>query len=226
MRARRYPTLRHGCATVAIVPHTHWDREWYAPFQTFRLRLVDLLDEFLPALEADPSYARFLLDGQMAVVDDYLAVRPEAEAALRRLAGRAAWRWGRGTSSWTSSSSRARPSSATCSWASTGPPPSAAPCRWATCPTCSATSPRCRSSCARPGFEHAVVWRGVPGGDRPHRVLVDGARRLDGAGRVPAPRLRQRRRHPRRRQGAAAPHRATTRPSWATPLLGRRPSSG
>jgi len=71
--------------TVAIVPHTHWDREWYSSFQSFRLRLVDLLDEFLPALEADPSYARFLLDGQMAVVDDYLAVRPEAEERLRRL---------------------------------------------------------------------------------------------------------------------------------------------
>jgi mannosylglycerate hydrolase len=72
--------------TVAIVPHTHWDREWYSPFQTFRLRLVDLLDEFLPALEDDLSYARFLLDGQMAVVDDYLEVRPEAEPVLRRLA--------------------------------------------------------------------------------------------------------------------------------------------
>src|SRR5687768_14237302 len=71
--------------TVAIVPHTHWDREWYAPFQSFRLRLVDLLDEFLPLLERDLGYARFLLDGQMAVVDDYLEVRPEAEATLRRL---------------------------------------------------------------------------------------------------------------------------------------------
>src|SRR5207249_2146508 len=72
--------------TVSIVPHTHWDREWYATFQSFRLRLVDLLDDFLPALEADPSYARFLLDGQMAVVDDYLAVRPDAEPRLRGLA--------------------------------------------------------------------------------------------------------------------------------------------
>src|SRR5437870_1755862 len=72
--------------TVAIVPHTHWDREWYSPFQTFRLKLVDLLDELLPALEADPSYARFMLDGQMAVVDDYLALRPDAEERLRRLA--------------------------------------------------------------------------------------------------------------------------------------------
>ncbi|MGK2947973.1 MAG: alpha-mannosidase [Acidimicrobiales bacterium] len=71
---------------VDIVPHTHWDREWYSPFQTFRLRLVDLLDGLLPQLEADPSYAHFLLDGQMAVVDDYLAVRPEAEPRLRALA--------------------------------------------------------------------------------------------------------------------------------------------
>jgi mannosylglycerate hydrolase len=79
--ADQAPTPR----TVAVVPHTHWDREWYAGFQTFRLRLVELLDAFLPQLEHDPGYARFMLDGQMAVVDDYLEVRPDAEPALRRL---------------------------------------------------------------------------------------------------------------------------------------------
>lgn len=72
--------------TVAIVPHTHWDREWYSPFQTFRIRLVKLLDELLPLLEHDLAYARFLLDGQTAVLDDYLEIRPEAAAALTRLA--------------------------------------------------------------------------------------------------------------------------------------------
>jgi mannosylglycerate hydrolase len=71
---------------VSIVPHTHWDREWYQPFQSFRLRLVDLLDDLVPRLEADPSFARFLLDGQVAVIDDYLEVRPEAEESIRRLA--------------------------------------------------------------------------------------------------------------------------------------------
>ena len=70
-----------------VVPHTHWDREWYASFQSFRLRLVDLLDDLLPRMEDDPSYARFLLDGQLAVVDDYLAVRPEQADRLRRLVG-------------------------------------------------------------------------------------------------------------------------------------------
>ena len=72
---------------VHIVPHTHWDREWYSSFQTFRLRLVDLLDDLLPRMEADPAYAHFLLDGQLAVVDDYLAVRPGATDRLRRLIG-------------------------------------------------------------------------------------------------------------------------------------------
>jgi alpha-mannosidase len=78
----------HGARRrVHIVPHTHWDREWYASFQTFRLRLVDLLDDLLPRMEGDPAYARFLLDGQLAVVDDYLAVRPTATERLRRLVG-------------------------------------------------------------------------------------------------------------------------------------------
>ncbi|MGY6499282.1 MAG: glycoside hydrolase family 38 N-terminal domain-containing protein [Acidimicrobiales bacterium] len=72
--------------TVAVVPHTHWDREWYRSFQSFRSRLVPLLDDLLPRLEHDPSIAHFLLDGQMAVVDDYLEIRPEAEDTLRRLA--------------------------------------------------------------------------------------------------------------------------------------------
>ncbi len=71
---------------VTVVPHTHWDREWYLPFQRFRLRLVDLLDGLLDHIEQDPSYTHFLLDGQMAVVDDYLELRPGAEPRLRRLA--------------------------------------------------------------------------------------------------------------------------------------------
>ena len=71
--------------SVHVVPHTHWDREWYDPYPTFRLRLVDLLDELLPRLEADPGFAHFQLDGQMAVVDDYLEVRPEEADRLRRL---------------------------------------------------------------------------------------------------------------------------------------------
>ncbi|MBF8185878.1 alpha-mannosidase [Nonomuraea sp. K274] len=61
---------------IVVVPHTHWDREWYEPFQRFRLRLVALLDEVLDTMEREPRY-HFTLDGQLACVDDYLEVRPE-----------------------------------------------------------------------------------------------------------------------------------------------------
>jgi hypothetical protein len=71
---------------VAIVPHSHWDREWYRSYQDFRLDLVELFDALLTLLESDVSYPCFMLDGQMAVVDDYLEVRPENEERLRALA--------------------------------------------------------------------------------------------------------------------------------------------
>ena len=69
--------------TVHLVPHTHWDREWYQPFQVFRMRLVELVDRVLDMLEADPAF-RFTLDGQCATIDDYLEIRPQAEARIRR----------------------------------------------------------------------------------------------------------------------------------------------
>jgi hypothetical protein len=68
---------------VNVVPHTHWDREWYRTFQDLRLALVEVLDDLLDDLAADPALTHFLLDGQVAAVDDYLELRPEREAELR-----------------------------------------------------------------------------------------------------------------------------------------------
>ncbi|MCW3816713.1 hypothetical protein ONA91_19900 [Micromonospora sp. DR5-3] len=66
----------HRPTEIIVVPHTHWDREWYEPFQRFRLRLVALLDEVFDRMATDERQ-RFTLDGQLAAVDDYLEVRPE-----------------------------------------------------------------------------------------------------------------------------------------------------
>ena len=71
-----------GRTTIHLVPHTHWDREWYRPFQSFRMQLVDLVDRVMEMLEADDGFA-FTLDGQLATVDDYLEIRPEQEERLR-----------------------------------------------------------------------------------------------------------------------------------------------
>ncbi|MBC7841677.1 MAG: hypothetical protein H7099_05170 [Gemmatimonadaceae bacterium] len=65
--------------TIAVVSHTHWDREWYHPLGRMRQRLARLID----ALLDDPDGLPFLLDGQSIVLDDYLAVRPERAPLLR-----------------------------------------------------------------------------------------------------------------------------------------------
>ena len=68
-----------------VVPHTHWDREWYLPFERFRLRLGEVVDDVLDVLHRDPSFGSFTLDGQAIVLEDYVDVRPGREPHLREL---------------------------------------------------------------------------------------------------------------------------------------------
>ena len=64
------------------ISNTHWDREWYQPFEEFRIRLVLLVDKLLYLLDTDPGYRYFMLDGQTIALDDYLAIRPENRAKI------------------------------------------------------------------------------------------------------------------------------------------------
>lgn len=72
---------------IIIVPHTHWDREWYQTFQQFRIRLVRTIDKLLDILDRDPNFSHFMLDGQTITLDDYLEVRPEQEERLKKYTG-------------------------------------------------------------------------------------------------------------------------------------------
>ena len=65
-----------------IIPHTHWDREWYLPFEMFRGRLVQVIDRILELLEEKEHFISFTLDGQTVVLEDYLEVRPENREKL------------------------------------------------------------------------------------------------------------------------------------------------
>jgi alpha-mannosidase len=65
---------------IIIVPHTHWDREWYEPFQKFRHMLVELIDELLEILKQQDY--RFMLDGQTIVLEDYFEIRPDRKEEL------------------------------------------------------------------------------------------------------------------------------------------------
>jgi len=60
-----------------VIPNTHWDREWLYDFQETRMQLIELFDGLLEILDSEPEYKSFLLDSQVAPVEDYLEVRPE-----------------------------------------------------------------------------------------------------------------------------------------------------
>ncbi len=70
-----------------MVPHTHWDREWYHPAARLQLRLARLVDELAARLPDQPDIPSFLLDGQAVVLDDYAALRDDGAETLRRLLG-------------------------------------------------------------------------------------------------------------------------------------------
>ncbi len=71
--------------TYHIVSHSHWDREWYFPFDRFRAMLVDMIDDLIDLMERDPDFKSYTLDGQMAAVMDYLETRPDRATVIRRL---------------------------------------------------------------------------------------------------------------------------------------------
>jgi glycosyl hydrolase family 38/alpha mannosidase-like protein len=71
---------------IFLVPLTHWDREWYEPFESFLARLIEMMDHLIELASAEPPLAHFHLDGQSAMIDDYLAVQPERQGDLERLA--------------------------------------------------------------------------------------------------------------------------------------------
>src|ERR1700722_5808566 len=62
----------------------HWDREWYEPFQGYRLRLVSMLDEVLEQFDSDPTL-KYTMDGQSIPIHDYLEIRPEQTSRIQKL---------------------------------------------------------------------------------------------------------------------------------------------
>ncbi len=67
---------------VVMVPHSHWDREWYQPFAAFRLKLAALMDSVLDMLDEPGQLAHFHLDGQTVMVEDYLDLRPDRRSVV------------------------------------------------------------------------------------------------------------------------------------------------
>ncbi|MBQ3591752.1 MAG: alpha-mannosidase, partial [Clostridia bacterium] len=70
--------------TMHFISHTHWDREWYMPFEAHRYKLVEFFDRLLDTLDRDPTFKSFHLDGQAIVIEDYLEVRPQMRERIEK----------------------------------------------------------------------------------------------------------------------------------------------
>jgi len=66
---------------------THWDREWYQPFQHYRKYLLDTVSGLLDTLENNPQFEKFTFDGQTIVLEDIVEIRPDwRERLVRQIA--------------------------------------------------------------------------------------------------------------------------------------------
>jgi alpha-mannosidase/mannosylglycerate hydrolase len=72
--------------TIHVISHTHWDREWYMPFEKHRKRLVMLIDSLLDLIDNDPDFKHFHMDGQVIALEDYLEIRPQQADRIKQAA--------------------------------------------------------------------------------------------------------------------------------------------
>lgn len=62
--------------TIYFYTHTHWDREWYQAFESFRVQLLSVLKIILSELETG-RLEKFYLDGQAIILEDALEIDPQ-----------------------------------------------------------------------------------------------------------------------------------------------------
>jgi alpha-mannosidase len=64
--------------TLHLIFQTHWDREWYFPYEQYRYRLMHVIERAMCALE-NHEIESFILDGQTLPLEDYLEVAEQKD---------------------------------------------------------------------------------------------------------------------------------------------------
>lgn len=70
---------------IHVVPHSHWDREWYFTTSRSKLYLMKDLKDVLDTLENNKEFKYFMLDAQGSLLDDYLQWMPQDKERIERL---------------------------------------------------------------------------------------------------------------------------------------------
>ena len=70
---------------VHVVPHMHWDREWYFTAEESKILLMNNMEEIMSRLENDDDYPTYTLDGQTAILEDYFSIMPQNRERVKKL---------------------------------------------------------------------------------------------------------------------------------------------
>lgn len=70
--------------TAHVVHHTHWDNEWYFSEQDSLIQFIYHMDELIAAFDNN-EINKFFLDGQTAILEDYLRAMPNSIEKVKSL---------------------------------------------------------------------------------------------------------------------------------------------
>lgn len=70
---------------VHVIPHTHWDREWYFTTSRSKVYLMKDFKDVLDTLESNKEFRYFMLDAQGSLLDDYIKWMPQDEQRITKL---------------------------------------------------------------------------------------------------------------------------------------------
>lgn len=70
---------------VYVVPHSHWDREWYFTIEDSNVLLSQNIPYLMDVLENNKEYNSYTFDAQLSIVEEYLKLYPEDKERLSKL---------------------------------------------------------------------------------------------------------------------------------------------
>lgn len=70
---------------VHVVPHSHWDREWYFTTSRSKIYLMKDFKDVLDTLERNSEFKYFMIDAQASLLEDYLKWSPKDEDRIKSL---------------------------------------------------------------------------------------------------------------------------------------------
>ena len=71
---------------IHVIPHTHWDREWFFTQSRANTLFANNIRDIVAVLENDPEFKTFVLDGQLSVLNDYFYEFNDQKKTISRLA--------------------------------------------------------------------------------------------------------------------------------------------